>query len=110
MKTKLNQNLCCAAKNHAKNIDTIEKNTNNDGKKEDELRHEEDLKLLDAQSFENAVELTYIQGRKMNDTDCLKFSILSHMLYFLYVADDQNTSISKVFYNMNLLKTDSLIS
>ena len=110
IETKLDQDLRRAAKDHAKDIDTIEENTDDDGEEEDERRDEEDLGLSNAQSFENAVELTRIRWREIDATDCLNFSILSHMLHFLRVADDQNTSVSEVLYNMNLVRTDSSIS
>ena len=61
IETKLDQDLYRTAKDHAKNIDAIEENTNDNGKEEDELRDEEDLGLSNTQSFENAVKLTHIQ-------------------------------------------------
>lgn len=66
--------------------------------------------MSNAQSFENAIKLTCIRWREIDAIDCLNFSVLSHILHFLQVADDQNTLMSKVLYNMNLLGTNSLIS
>ena len=106
METKLDQDLHHTAKDHAKDIDTIEENTDDNGEEEDKLRDEKDLGLSNVQSFENAVELTYIQWKKIDATDHLNFFVLSHMLQFLRVADDQNTSVSEVLYNMNLVKAD----
>ena len=48
IETKWDQDLHCAAKDHVKDIDTIDKNTNDNGKEEDKLRDEEDLGMSNA--------------------------------------------------------------
>lgn len=56
----MDQDLRHTAKDYAKDIDTIEKNIDDNREKEDELGDEEDLSLSNAQLFKNAIKLTRI--------------------------------------------------
>lgn len=92
-------------------MEFLEKNgsddNESDGKRDIDSEDTNDFGLPNAQSYMHAVELTCSSWRKADAIDSLEFSVLSHMQYALYIANDQGSSNNDFRYNIDLFGTGS---
>lgn len=72
-----------------------------------ELEDNIDLNLSDAQSYIYVIKLTYIHWSKIDTINNLEFSVLSHLLHTLFIANNQSSSTNMFWYNIDLFERNT---